>query len=49
MIGGSFGDIWKGRLRDGTIVAIKVWRFTSMTNDGEKDIKVGLYLPLFNT
>ncbi|KAB5588933.1 hypothetical protein CTheo_7621 [Ceratobasidium theobromae] len=39
VIGGSFGDIWKGRLRDGTIVAIKVWRFTSMTNDGEKDIK----------
>lgn len=38
--GGSFGDIWKGRLKNGTEVAIKMWRFTSITEDGKKNVKV---------
>ncbi|CAE6446832.1 unnamed protein product [Rhizoctonia solani] len=36
---GGFGDIWKGQLRDGTAVAIKVWRFRALNEDPGKDIK----------
>ncbi|CAE7205355.1 unnamed protein product [Rhizoctonia solani] len=36
---GGFGDIWKGKLRDGTAVAIKVWRFRALEEDIGKDIK----------
>jgi hypothetical protein len=42
LVGGSFGDIWKGKLYDGTDVAIKVWRFTSMAEDGRKSLKVSI-------
>lgn len=38
--GGSFGDIWKGKFYDGTDLAIKVWRFTSIVEDGDKSLKV---------
>jgi hypothetical protein len=40
LMGGSFGDIWKGSLYDGTDVAIKMWRFTLIAEDGEKSLKV---------
>lgn len=38
--GGGFGDIWKGRLHDGTEVAIKVLRFSLVTHNGAKAMKV---------
>ncbi|CAE6512586.1 unnamed protein product [Rhizoctonia solani] len=39
--GGAFADIWKGSLRDGTEVAIKVWRFDDIdiSEDGPKKLK----------
>ncbi|KEP47642.1 tyrosine kinase catalytic domain protein [Rhizoctonia solani 123E] len=37
--GGAFADIWKGSLRDGTEVAIKVWRFDGISEDGPKQLK----------
>ncbi|KAL5636673.1 hypothetical protein ACGC1H_000584 [Rhizoctonia solani] len=37
--GGNFADIWKGSLRDGTEVAIKVWRFDGISEDGPKQLK----------
>lgn len=40
--GGGSGDIWKGKLYDGTVVAIKMWRFCSVPHNGSKDIKVCL-------
>lgn len=40
IVGGGFGDIWKGKLRDGTEVAIKVWRFSSLSLNGPKSMKV---------
>ncbi|CAE6479483.1 unnamed protein product [Rhizoctonia solani] len=39
VIAGGFGDIWKGKLCDGTTVAIKVWRFRTLNEDVGKDIK----------
>ncbi|CAE6411010.1 unnamed protein product [Rhizoctonia solani] len=36
---GNFGDIWKGKLNDGTDVAIKVWRLTWLTTDKQKSLK----------
>ncbi|CAE6468311.1 unnamed protein product [Rhizoctonia solani] len=40
VMAGGFGDIWKGKLHDGTTVAIKVWRFRTINEDAGKDIKV---------
>lgn len=40
MAGGSFGDIWRGILRDGTEVAIKCLRFHSIAEDDTKGRKV---------
>ncbi|KAG8727476.1 hypothetical protein FRC11_013082, partial [Ceratobasidium sp. 423] len=36
---GNFGDIWRGKLNDGTEVAIKVWRLTWLTTDKQKSLK----------
>lgn len=38
--GGSFGDVWRGRLHDGTEVAIKCLRFHTMAEDDVKGLKV---------
>lgn len=40
--GGGIGDIWKGRLLDGTPVAIKVWRPNSLIQENPncKQLKV---------
>lgn len=38
--GGSFGDIWKGKLKDGTIIAIKSLRLNPGSGDGGKRTKV---------
>lgn len=39
--GGSFGDIWRGMLRDGTEVAIKCLRFHVIAQDSStKGLKV---------
>ncbi|CAE6396530.1 unnamed protein product [Rhizoctonia solani] len=37
--GGAFADIWKGSLLDGTEVAIKVWWFDNISEDGPKSLK----------
>ncbi|KAJ1302506.1 hypothetical protein OPQ81_002824 [Rhizoctonia solani] len=37
--GGGFGDIWTGRLRDGTKVAIKVWRSSVIEQCDDKALK----------
>lgn len=39
LYGGSFGDIWRGKLYNGTDVAIKVWRMASVTEDKTKSLK----------
>lgn len=39
LMGGGFGDIWKGKLKNGTDVAIKVWRFALTPEDGGKTLK----------
>ncbi|KAG8709472.1 hypothetical protein FRC11_005540, partial [Ceratobasidium sp. 423] len=39
LVSGGFGDIWKGKLFDGTDVAIKVWRFRTLQEDEGKDVK----------
>ncbi|ELU40303.1 Pkinase domain-containing protein [Rhizoctonia solani AG-1 IA] len=36
---GGFGDVWRGRLTDGTSVAIKVLRYSLVRSDESKDIK----------
>ncbi|CAE6535726.1 unnamed protein product [Rhizoctonia solani] len=36
---GAFGDIWKGQMRDGTSVAVKVLRFGLLTDGGGKSLK----------
>ncbi|CEL59828.1 putative serine/threonine-protein kinase DDB_G0284251 OS=Dictyostelium discoideum GN=DDB_G0284251 PE=3 SV=1 [Rhizoctonia solani AG-1 IB] len=36
---GAFADVWKGSLLDGTEVAIKVWRFDNISEDGPKSLK----------
>ncbi|EUC56081.1 tyrosine kinase domain protein, partial [Rhizoctonia solani AG-3 Rhs1AP] len=37
--GGNFGDIWQGKLSDGTDVAIKVWQLSSLKGDNHKILK----------
>lgn len=39
--GGGFGNIWMCQLSDGTKVAVKTWRSTMITQDGDKSLKVG--------
>ncbi|CAE6474308.1 unnamed protein product [Rhizoctonia solani] len=39
MTGGGFGDIWKGELRDGTIIAIKIWRSSVIEQFDYKTLK----------
>ncbi|CUA67416.1 Fibroblast growth factor receptor 1 [Rhizoctonia solani] len=36
---GSFGDVWKGQLTDGTAIAVKVLRYGLLSEDGSKSIK----------
>ncbi|KDN44814.1 hypothetical protein RSAG8_05287, partial [Rhizoctonia solani AG-8 WAC10335] len=36
---GAFGDVWKGKLIDGTDVAIKVLRYALVRDDGSKNMK----------
>lgn len=38
--GGSFGDIYSGKLHNGTDIAIKVLRFANLTEDKRKSLKV---------
>lgn len=38
--GGSFGDIWRGRLLNGDMIAIKCLRFHTIKEDGGKSLKV---------
>lgn len=40
IIGGGFGDIYGGKLRNGTNIAIKVWRFVTATESEGKSLKV---------
>ncbi|KAG8731802.1 hypothetical protein FRC11_002239 [Ceratobasidium sp. 423] len=49
--GGGFGDVWQGRLVDGTEVAVKTWRFSYMSQEDPKELKAsldlsGLMIPL---
>ncbi|CUA69416.1 WD repeat and SOCS box-containing protein 1 [Rhizoctonia solani] len=37
--GNGFGDLWKGRLTDGTDVAVKTWRFSFMSQEDPKQLK----------
>ncbi|CAE7128728.1 unnamed protein product [Rhizoctonia solani] len=39
MSGGGFGDIWKGKLHDGSIVAIKAWRANVLGQCDPKTLK----------
>ncbi|ELU40226.1 Vegetative incompatibility protein [Rhizoctonia solani AG-1 IA] len=39
MTGGGFGDIWKGELQDGTIIAIKTWRSSVIEQFDYKTLK----------
>lgn len=41
--GGSFGDIWRGKLNDRTEVAIKCIRFHTIAEDDIKGRKVRFY------
>lgn len=38
--GGSFGDIWLGKMLTGEDIAIKCLRFHSLVEDGPKGLKV---------
>lgn len=38
--GGSFGDIWRGKLFTGDEIAIKCLRFHTLVEDGPKGLKV---------
>ncbi|EUC59180.1 tyrosine kinase catalytic domain protein [Rhizoctonia solani AG-3 Rhs1AP] len=37
--GGAMGDIYKGKLRSGLDIAVKVWRVSSMPEDGSRHMK----------
>lgn len=39
VVGGGFGDIYSGKLRNGTDIAIKVWRFVTVTESEGKSLK----------
>ena len=41
--GGSFGDVWQGRLVSGEKVAIKCLRFTTIVEEQPKGLKVCAY------
>lgn len=43
MEGGSFGDLWKGKLKDGTVVAIKSLRLNPGSKDSGKQSKVRIF------
>lgn len=40
--GGGFGDVWKGKLISGEMVAIKCLRFSTIVEDRPKGLKVSL-------
>ncbi|CAE6431161.1 unnamed protein product [Rhizoctonia solani] len=37
--GSGFGDVWKGRLTDGTEVSVKTWRFNYMSQEDPNRLK----------
>ncbi|CAE6391459.1 unnamed protein product [Rhizoctonia solani] len=39
LAGGGFGDIWKGEMHDGTMVAIKAWRSSIIEQSDYKTLK----------
>ncbi|KAJ1300895.1 hypothetical protein OPQ81_003321 [Rhizoctonia solani] len=39
LLGGNFGDIWRGKLNDGTDVAVKVWRISWLSTENHKILK----------